>query len=151
QPLLTVAGPSGAGKSSFVRAGVIAALKRSGEGWEAFTLRPGRAPLTALSDVIVQLTQVAADSGPEGGNPAESMAALRRQPGVLGAQLRARCRKRGGAHRLLLFVDQFEELYTLVTDPEERAAFIACLEGAADDASSPLRVVLSIRSDFLDR
>src|SRR5690606_30458414 len=29
--------------------------------------------------------------------------------------------------------------------------FTACLTGVADDATTPLRVVLSIRSDFLDR
>jgi hypothetical protein len=52
---------------------------------------------------------------------------------------------------MLLFVDQFEELYTQVHDPAERAAFTACLSAVADDATSPLRVVLSIRSDFLDR
>src|SRR6185295_1926672 len=52
QPLVVVAGPSGAGKSSFVRAGVIPALKRSGEPWEAFLLRPGRRPLVALADVL---------------------------------------------------------------------------------------------------
>jgi hypothetical protein len=52
---------------------------------------------------------------------------------------------------MLLFVDQFEELYTQVADPMERAAFTACLSAVADDATSPLRVVLSIRSDFLDR
>ncbi len=57
----------------------------------------------------------------------------------------------GPGHRILLFVDQFEELYTLGAAPEERAAFVACLEGAADDASSPLRVLLAVRSDFLDR
>jgi hypothetical protein len=51
----------------------------------------------------------------------------------------------------MLFVDQFEELYTNVDDPAERAAFTAALAAVADDATSPLRVVLSIRSDFLDR
>jgi hypothetical protein len=48
-------------------------------------------------------------------------------------------------------VDQCEELYTLGIDPRERAAFCACLEGVADDASSPLRVIVTIRADFLDR
>jgi eukaryotic-like serine/threonine-protein kinase len=74
---------------------------------------------------------------------------LRHEPGHLGHVLRGRARRDG--RRLLLFVDQFEELYTLVPDPAERAAFTACLSAVADDATSPLRVVLSIRSDFLDR
>ncbi|MEZ4314701.1 MAG: WD40 repeat domain-containing protein, partial [Polyangiaceae bacterium] len=39
----------------------------------------------------------------------------------------------------------------LGVDPSERAAFAACIEGVADDASSPLRVLLTMRADFLDR
>jgi WD40 repeat protein/serine/threonine protein kinase len=139
QPLLVVAGPSGAGKSSFVRAGMIPALQRSGERWEAFVLRPGRRPLAQLADLLAQLA------------PATAEDALRAQPGLVGVALRARCRRAGGPERILLYVDQFEELYTLGADPAERAAFVACLEGVADDASSPLRVVLSLRSDFLYR
>ncbi|HEU4406677.1 MAG TPA: protein kinase [Polyangiaceae bacterium] len=144
QPLLSVAGPSGAGKSSFVRAGLIPALKRSGERWEAFVLRPGRRPLGALAEVLAQAAE-----GEGGPGVSELAAMLRERPGQFGAQLRARCRRRQG--RLVLFVDQFEELYTLDVEAGERAAFQACLDGAADDASSPLRVVLSLRSDFLDR
>ncbi|XXT04294.1 protein kinase [Sorangium sp. So ce363] len=145
QPLVTVAGPSGAGKSSLVRAGVIPALKRGSERWETFIVRPGRRPLSALVDVLVQVAEleVAEHDG--------IVATLRAQPGHLGVRLRARCRREGTRHHVLLFVDQFEELYTLGVAPEERAAFVACLEGVADDASSPLRVLLAIRSDFLDR
>ena len=62
-----------------------------------------------------------------------------------------RGRARRDNRRILLFVDQFEELYTQTADLELRAAFTACLAAVADDATSPLRVVLSIRSDFLDR
>ncbi|WP_433934897.1 protein kinase [Sorangium cellulosum] len=157
QPLLTIAGPSGAGKSSFVRAGVIPALKRSEHRWEAFILRPGRRPLSALADVLMQAPETASTAaGATAGSPELSdqdrlVATLRTQPGCLGAGLRARCRREGPRHRILLFVDQLEELYTLGVAPEERATFLACLEGAADDASSPLRVLLAIRSDFLDR
>ncbi|MDI1434584.1 protein kinase [Polyangium sorediatum] len=155
QPLVAVAGPSGAGKSSFVRAGVIPALKRSGERWETFLLRPGRRPLAALAEVLLQIAAAAPESTRAGAgepsDPEDLVASLRAQPGLLGARLRSRCRRQGSLHRILLFVDQFEELYTLGTDPAERAAFAACIEGAADDASSPLRVILSIRSDFLDR
>ncbi|MDC3960423.1 PD40 domain-containing protein [Polyangium jinanense] len=149
QPLLGVAGPSGAGKSSFVRAGVIPALKRSGDGWEAFIVRPGREPLSSLVDVLVQVAETAGSA--ENIDHDGLVATLRAQPGYLGARLRARCRRGGPRHRILLFVDQFEELYTLGVDPEVRAVFVACLSGAADDASSPLRVLLAIRSDFLDR
>ncbi|WP_437303990.1 nSTAND1 domain-containing NTPase [Sorangium sp. So ce388] len=157
QPLLAVAGPSGAGKSSLVRAGVIPALKHAEGRWEAFVLRPGRRPLSALADVLVQVPETApTTSGETAGSPELSdhdrlVATLRAQPGYPGARLRARCRREGPRHRILLFVDQLEELYTLGAAPEERAAFLACLEGAADDASSPLRVLLAIRSDFLDR
>ncbi|XYH98711.1 protein kinase domain-containing protein [Sorangium sp. So ce1128] len=156
QPLLAVAGPSGAGKSSFVRAGVIPALKGSGGRWETFVLRPGRRPLSALIDVLVQVagaepTSSAATGSPELHEHDELLATMRSQPGYLGVRLRARCRRAGPGHRILVFVDQFEELYTLGATPEERAAFVACLEAAADDASSPLRVLLAVRSDFLDR
>ncbi|PCC73996.1 serine/threonine-protein kinase [Nannocystis exedens] len=81
---------------------------------------------------------------------ADALAALLpERPGHAGALLRAHCRA-GGCH-LLLFVDQFEELYTLGAAADERATFLACLESAADDAASPVRVVLAVRSDFLDR
>ncbi|WP_437754828.1 nSTAND1 domain-containing NTPase [Sorangium sp. So ce1389] len=155
QPLLAVAGPSGAGKSSFVRAGVISALKRSDDRWETFILRPGRRPLSALVDVVAQVVEAESTTGPTGSPELpdhDALAAtLRAQPGFLGTRLRARCRREVRGRRILLFVDQFEELYTLGASPEERAAFVACLEGAADDASSPLRVLLAVRSDFLER
>jgi WD40 repeat protein len=158
-PLLAVAGPSGVGKSSFVRAGLFPALKRAHERTETFVVRPGRRPLTALADLLLQT----AEGGDEAANGAahgrvggageadEVARQLQAHPGSFGAHLRARCRRRGGGRRLVLFVDQFEELYTLGAAAAERAAFVACLQGAADDASSPLRVVLGLRSDFLDR
>ncbi|ACY19019.1 protein kinase domain-containing protein [Haliangium ochraceum] len=140
QPLVGVVGPSGAGKSSLVRAGLIPALKRAGEGWDALIVRPGRQPLTSLADALERA------SGAERSQRAEL---LREAPGQFGALLRTRVDKR--RRRLLIFVDQFEELYTLGADADERAAFLDCLLAAADDASAPLRVVLSIRSDFVDR
>ena len=149
RPLMAVVGSSGVGKSSFVRAGLVPALKRSGETWETLVVRPGRKPLDALAATIAPMVATAANLADDLDEQRKLVETLRREPGHLGHVLRLRAR-RDNRH-LLLFVDQFEELYTLVADPAERAAFTACLSAVADDATSPLRVVLSIRSDFLDR
>jgi hypothetical protein len=135
RPLIGVVGPSGAGKSSFARAGVGAALKLSDEPWDVIALRPGRDPLAALSGVAEEVA----------GDPA----ALADEPGRFGELLRARARRTG--RRLLVLVDQLEELYTLGAAPAVRRAFTAALAGVADDAAAPLRVIVSMRSDFLDR
>jgi serine/threonine protein kinase len=149
RPLMAVVGSSGVGKSSFVRAGLVPALKRSGEIWETLVIRPGRSPLEALASVIAPMVGTAANLADEVDEQKKLVDTLRREPGHLGHVLRLRARRDN--RRILLFVDQFEELYTQVGDVAERAAFTACLSAVADDATSPLRVVLSVRSDFLDR
>ncbi|WP_428263552.1 serine/threonine-protein kinase [Haliangium sp.] len=165
QPLVAVVGPSGTGKSSFIRAGVIPTLKRSGEGWDAYVVRPGRQPLTALANVLVHLQSTTGNrshSAPLDRSdstglsdssgvalPSRLIERLSNEPGYLGARLRERAAER--LRRIVLFVDQFEELYTQGVASAERNAFLASLAGVADDAASPLRVILAMRSDFLDR
>ena len=146
RPLVGVVGPSGAGKSSFVRAGVVPALKQSGESWECHIVRPGRDPMNALASTLESLRDTRDSDISVAVDPVQR---LRSEPGHFGARLRSRARRR--RTQILLFVDQFEELYTLVADPLERMAFTACLVSAGDDPASPLRVVVSMRSDFLDR
>ncbi|HET6147085.1 MAG TPA: protein kinase [Polyangia bacterium] len=148
-PLMAAVGPSGIGKSSLIRAGVVPALKSSGEPWEALVVRPGRDPMSALAGLLAPLVS----SSP---NAVEDLVAQRElskrfasEPGYLGSALRSISRRSG--RKILLFIDQFEELYTLSSDPAERRAFTAALAGAADDVTSPVRVVASIRSDFLGR
>ncbi|HZS42406.1 MAG TPA: protein kinase [Polyangia bacterium] len=148
RPLMGVIGPSGVGKSSLVRAGLVPALKQSGEAWEIHVLRPGRQPLVALAGVLAPLL---ADISGEAvtGDPKELAQKLRSEPGYLGTVLRRHARKE--KRHVLLFIDQFEELYTQVPEPSERLAFTACMAGVADDVTSPTRVITSVRSDFLDR
>ncbi len=136
-PLIGVLGPSGVGKSSFVRAGLAAALRQDGDGWDIVITRPGRDPLAGLAELARGT-----------GEQAPAVAHLRAQPGALGAHLRERARQTG--RRVLLFVDQFEELYTLAR-PEDRAAYVACLGGVADDVGAPLRLALALRADFTER
>jgi hypothetical protein len=70
-------------------------------------------------------------------------------PGLFGAELReAAARKK---QSVLVVVDQLEELFTLCDNDDVRKLFLAALLAAADDPMSPVRVVLSMRADFLDR
>jgi hypothetical protein len=147
-PLAAVVGASGVGKSSFVRAGVVPALRASAESWEVLVIRPGREPLQTLASLLLPLVTNGRGS-PFAGGHAQLVERLRESPGHLGAVLRGRAAER--RQQIVLFVDQLEELYTLVPDEHERRAFTACLSGAADDAAAPLRVLVSMRSDFIDR
>jgi serine/threonine protein kinase len=149
RPLLAVVGPSGAGKSSFVRAGLVPVLKRSGEAWEALVIRPGRNPLAALASILAPMVGSSPTLEDEIQQQQRLVERMQAEPGYVGAVLRGRARRE--RRKILLFVDQFEELYTQVPDARMRLAFTACLSGIADDATSPMRVVLSLRSDFLDR
>jgi len=145
RPLVAVVGPSGVGKSSFVQAGVLPQLKAAGP-WESLVCRPGRHPLDALAQVLEALTGSDTASGPD---TEAVIARLRAEPGFLGFALRQRAQSTGAG--MVLVVDQTEELYTLCEDADAQRAFTACLTAAADDPSSPTRVLLSLRTDFLDR
>lgn len=147
-PLVAVVGPSGIGKSSLLRAGVIPTLKASGKSWRVLVARPGRDPVASLARLLAPLTSRTA-----GGEEQRFIADLREklilEPGHFGNVLRSEAT---AAHtHLLVLIDQFEELYTLDAQGLGRKAFLACLLGAADDAESPLRVVTTLRADFLGR
>jgi WD40 repeat protein len=52
---------------------------------------------------------------------------------------------------LLLVIDQFEELFTLVSDEASRAHFLDILTAAATDIRSRVRIIITLRADFYDR
>lgn len=136
--VLALVGPSGSGKSSLALAGIAPSLRGTLSDCQLVSARPGRAPLTALLEAVRPLV-------PRGLDEARLLA----EPGALGVALRESCQARGGS--LLLVIDQFEEIFTLTQDGATRRAFIDALLGAADDATSPIRMVLTLRSDFLHR
>jgi hypothetical protein len=146
-PLIALAGPSGVGKSSFLRAGVVPALKAASP-WDVAIARPGRSPLANLVTAVDAFWRHDSEVEPTLLDLDAIIERCKAEPGYLGGILRAHAKRRNT--RILLFIDQFEELFTQTTS-EERAHFAAVLLGAADDVSAPIRVVLSIRSDFIDR
>lgn len=136
EPLLLVVGPSGSGKSSFVQAGVIPSLP---PGWQAITLRPSVAPIAALA-ARLELAGIVVP---------ELEAMLEARPEALGELLRAHAR----AHHLtlVLVIDAFEEVIALCPDAPERHRFATALAAAARAPEDPVRVVCTLRDDFLGR
>jgi WD40 repeat protein len=54
----------------------------------------------------------------------------------------------GPDERLLLAVDQFEELFTAQCDPEDRVAYMDAIVDAADHEDGRVAVVLGVRADY---
>ncbi len=139
--LVGVVGPSGCGKSSLVRAGLIPKLRRGelpgSERWLITDMYPGARPFAELEAALLQVAAV--------------------RPDDLEARLRAGDWDwivEGLLPRdseLLLVVDQFEELFTVTTDAEERRRFLDVMAGLVSDPRRRVRVVATLRADYYDR
>jgi WD40 repeat protein/energy-coupling factor transporter ATP-binding protein EcfA2 len=138
--LIAVVGPSGSGKSSLLRAGLVARLMSEAPGCAPVLFTPGADP---LGEWAVRL------AGRVGVSAVTVKADLAGDPRAVRLLLRQVLDGAGGD--LVLVVDQFEEVFTLCGDAEERARFIAALLAAVDEPGARTRVVLGVRADFLAR
>ena len=133
---LAVVGPSGSGKSSVVRAGLAPALQAGvlpgSTGWPLALLRPGDRPVATLQHAVAVAMQVTSTGDEGGGTDAwlDRLAA-------------------GG--RLVLLVDQFEEIWTVCHDADERERFLNNLAILAHDPGRRALVIVAIRSEFYGR
>jgi WD40 repeat protein/transcriptional regulator with XRE-family HTH domain len=139
---LAVVGASGSGKSSLVRAGVVPSLRWSkvSADWDIHIFTPTAHPLESLAMSITEENGSLAAA-------AKLMDDLARDPRSLHLFARREMGTTRGA-RLLLVVDQFEELFALCRSEEERAAYIQNLLCAASEDGGPTIVVIALRADF---
>jgi WD40 repeat protein len=173
--VVAVFGESGSGKSSLLHAGLAGTVRRHGlaglNGWRIVSLRPGNQPAPNLLDAlggderhdqspVEQI--VAARQELHGGLsntsgqalaaplPQEKTAAI--PPADLNqwlAKLVGRLRQCVASGPVLILFDQFEELFTLNEDHEQRLAVARALAQTVSEDRKNFRLVIGVRSDHL--
>ncbi|MCB8749527.1 nSTAND1 domain-containing NTPase [Planktothrix agardhii] len=119
-PFLAVIGASGSGKSSLIFAGLIPQLQTTHllgkEKWQIYSMRPGTTPITTLTATL-------------GCDPTSAEAITT---------------KFNISQKFLLFIDQFEEIFTL--SPQDVTPFQEILLNLYKQPN--FYVVLTVRADF---
>ncbi|NOK32022.1 TIR domain-containing protein [Corallococcus exercitus] len=153
QRLLLIVGPSGSGKSSLVMAGLLPAVA-SGQlhgsyDWRVVSVRPGARPCHELAVALGSLEET---PPPDGVTRLQALRrSLREDPESLTDQVDLLLQQQPRTCRLLLLVDQLEEVFSQCQDRTDRDAFLANLVHAGTIAGGRVHVVATLRSDFLGR
>ncbi len=151
QRFIAVVGASGSGKSSVVRAGLVPRLRQEKETtWEVATLFPGDEPLKALARSVSPLLE------PETMDETDRLVKINKLAEAFAKQdvslhdvgLRI-LEKQSGTNRLLLVIDQAEELYTVAKDDHTGRRFIDEMLDASERGS--WTAMLTLRGDFVGK
>ncbi|WP_027346984.1 nSTAND1 domain-containing NTPase [Hamadaea tsunoensis] len=143
RPFSGVFGASGSGKSSLLRAGLIGRIQADrarARRWRIMLMTPGEHPVRALSEQVAKL------SGDDAEPVAEAYAA---DPAALDIAIRGALAAGPADTRALLIVDQFEEIFTLCADEDERSRFLDALLDVSLGPDRRTTVILGVRADFL--
>lgn len=164
RPFLMVTGMSGVGKSSLVRAGLLPLLTRPGViegviGWRRAVFKPNVSHQTLLQGFAAAL--VATDAVPSLGeagtverllvDPAGLTAGIARALDLETAKARdaAPDPETDGTVRLVVLVDQFEEIFDETVSGADRSAFVEALRLLV--LAGRVWVLTTLRADFFSR
>ena len=145
--LLAVVGPSGSGKSSVVMAGLLPRLQAGGlpgsQEWVYLDpILPGIHPIESLAVSLAKQL------------PHRSLKTIREDledGSGYGLHLLASYLGRPPETRVVLLIDQFEEVFTQTISEDERQHFIDLLVTAVTEPRGPIILILTLRADFYDR
>ncbi|MEU6107113.1 serine protease [Streptomyces albidoflavus] len=141
---VTVVGPSGSGKSSLALAGAAPRLRARGACVVVVRPASGSTPLAALASALLPLLEPGLPETRRLARLPELTGELRHH-GLSGTVDRLLARQ--GADRLLLVLDQLEEVLQQPADAERELAEVLC---AADALPPAVRVLATLRADFLE-
>ena len=141
---LAVIGPSGSGKSSLVKAGVLPALRQGriegSENWFYAEMVPGEDPLEELAAALLSVST----------SPLPGMVDLLREE-TSGLAEGVRWALPAEDSKLVLMIDQFEEVFTQIEVESERQQFLDLVQAAVSIEDSPVIILITLRADFYDR
>jgi tetratricopeptide (TPR) repeat protein len=160
---ISVVGSSGSGKSSIVRAGLLPMLEdenagTAGKVWQYTTMRPGRDPIERLARALAKASMEETD--PLFGARRDRLAAVLRASRDGISEALAQTAPEATA-QFVLVVDQFEELFRYLSAGaqanrietakrrEEATNFVQLLLAATRSYDSRIRVLITMRSDFI--
>ena len=147
-----IVGSSGSGKSSTVYAGLLPELRAGGK-WLIVDLRPGGRPIQSMVAALLPLIDPRLSESDRLLEIQKLAKAIDQGELPLHDLVARALEKNPEAERMLLVVDQFEELYTLCPDEEVRQRFLDELLSlspeSAERKTKPYVLLLTLRADFM--
>lgn len=142
--MVALLGASGSGKSSLMQAGLLPRLRAGAlpgsENWAYLDpMVPGTHPIEQLTITLDRAFKE------------KSQRAIREDLQDRSARGLYGLARSLSDERVVLYIDQFEELFTITENPAERQQFLDLLVTAAAERDGNLIVMLSMRADFYDR
>ncbi|MDT9200621.1 effector-associated domain EAD1-containing protein [Limnospira fusiformis KN01] len=151
QPFLAIIGNSGMGKSSVVFAGLIPKLENLGN-WDFIIFRPSNNPISQIAESLLNHLKATTNEARRIKQKEKYVAKFRTKELTLQEFLDDEITEANTKNRLLIIIDQFEEIYTLSPE-DQREIFIEQLLEVINNQSNKeiadIVIVITLRVDFL--